>query len=151
MIYLFLRCWKGLWYNMEIRYPKIYKRLTIKRNALVSYLIETLQNTWFNSFRERLARPSVPQGTCSWTVLSACYRSYYKNIFTITMFQCWILLKPVLAGVDGSLHFPLPSIDRLNQTESATIVLFLALFRGSMFCILSRIQHLSMIMVNLKF
>jgi hypothetical protein len=31
-----------------------------------------------------------------------------------------ILLKPVLGGVDGNLQFPLPSMNRLNQTEPAT-------------------------------
>ena len=38
-------------------------------------------------------------------------------------------------GVDGSMHFPLPSMDRLNQIESATfvILLFWAFFRGSIF------------------
>jgi hypothetical protein len=32
----------------------------------------------------------------------------------------FILLKSVLRGVDGNLHFPLPSINKLNQTEPAT-------------------------------
>jgi hypothetical protein len=34
--------------------------------------------------------------------------------------KCWILLKPVLGGVDGKLHFPVPYMNRLNQTEPAT-------------------------------
>jgi hypothetical protein len=41
-----------------------------------------------------------------------------KNI--LTNFKCSILLKPVLGGVDGNLQFPLPSMNKLNQTESAT-------------------------------
>jgi hypothetical protein len=38
-------------------------------------------------------------------------------------------------GVDGNLHFPIPSINRLNQTELATfsIVLFWTFFRHSVF------------------
>jgi hypothetical protein len=34
--------------------------------------------------------------------------------------KCWILLKPVLGGVDGSLHLTEPSMNNLNQTEPAT-------------------------------
>ena len=51
------------------------------------------------------------------------------------MFKCWILLKSVLGGVDGSLHFTLPSMNRLNQTELATfaILLFWSFFRDSLF------------------
>jgi hypothetical protein len=29
-------------------------------------------------------------------------------------------LKPVHGGVDGNLHFPVPFMNRLNQTELAT-------------------------------
>ena len=49
------------------------------------------------------------------------------------MFKCLILLKPVLVGVDSSLHFTLLSMNRLNQTETATfaILLFWAFYRGS--------------------
>jgi hypothetical protein len=41
----------------------------------------------------------------------------------------------VLGGVDGNLHFPVTSINRLNQTESATfsILLYWAFFRDSVF------------------
>jgi hypothetical protein len=34
--------------------------------------------------------------------------------------KCWVLFKPVLGGVDGSLHLTVQSMNRLNQTESAT-------------------------------
>jgi hypothetical protein len=49
--------------------------------------------------------------------------------------KCWILLKPVLGGVDGNLHFAVPSMNRLNQTEPATfsIVLCWTFFRDSVF------------------
>jgi hypothetical protein len=42
---------------------------------------------------------------------------------------------PVLRGVDGNLHFPVPSMNRLNQTEPATfsILLCWAFFRDSVF------------------
>jgi hypothetical protein len=51
------------------------------------------------------------------------------------VFKCWILLKPVLGGVDGNLHFPVPSMNRLNQTEPATfsILSCWAFFRDSVF------------------
>jgi hypothetical protein len=50
------------------------------------------------------------------------------------MFKCWILLKPVLGGVD----FPVPSMNRLNQTEPATFLIlsFWAIFRDFVFSIL---------------
>ena len=46
-------------------------------------------------------------------------------------------------GVNGSLHFPLPSMNRLYQTEPATfaILLFWAFFRGSFFLYFSW-QHI---------
>jgi hypothetical protein len=49
--------------------------------------------------------------------------------------KCWILLKPVLGGVDGSLHFTVPSMNRLNQTEPATFSMMLCwtFFRDSYF------------------
>jgi hypothetical protein len=51
------------------------------------------------------------------------------------MFKCWILFKPVLGGVDGSLHFTVPSMIRLHQTEPATflILLYWTFFRNSYF------------------
>jgi hypothetical protein len=51
------------------------------------------------------------------------------------MFKCRILLKPVLGGVDGNLHFPVPSMNRLNQTEPATFSILpcWAFFRDSVF------------------
>jgi hypothetical protein len=33
------------------------------------------------------------------------------------------LLLPVLGGVDGNLHIPVPSMNRLNQTEPATFLI----------------------------
>jgi hypothetical protein len=38
--------------------------------------------------------------------------------------KCWIVLKPVLGGVEGCLHLTVPSMSRLNQTESATFLIF---------------------------
>jgi hypothetical protein len=40
--------------------------------------------------------------------------------YTIFVLKCCILLKPVLGGVDGNLHFKVPSMNRLYQTEPAT-------------------------------
>ena len=34
--------------------------------------------------------------------------------------ECWVLLNLGLEGVDGRLQFPLPSMNRFNQTEPAT-------------------------------
>jgi hypothetical protein len=42
-------------------------------------------------------------------MLLLCSRSLSENV------KCWILLKPVLGVVDGSLHFTVPSMNRLNQ------------------------------------
>jgi hypothetical protein len=37
------------------------------------------------------------------------------------------MLKLVLGGVDGNLHFPVPSMKRLNQTEQAPFYNFAVL------------------------
>jgi hypothetical protein len=57
--------------------------------------------------------------------------------FTIFVFKCWILLKPVQRGVGSNLHFPVPSINRLNQTEPATFSILpcWTFFRESVFSI----------------
>jgi hypothetical protein len=59
---------------------------------------------------------------------------HLKHVF-IFMFKCWILLKPVLRGVDSSLHFTVPSMNRLSQTEPATftILSFWTFFRDFYF------------------
>ena len=51
-------------------------------------------------------------------------------------------LKPVLGGVDGSLHLPLPSMSRLNQTEPATfsVLLCSAFFKGYIFSVFQKWQ-----------
>ena len=57
------------------------------------------------------------------------------------------LFKPVLGGgVDDSLHLPLPSMNRLNQSGPANICYFVVLgffWGGSFFCILKtkRFNH----------
>jgi hypothetical protein len=43
-----------------------------------------------------------------------------SRVWVSFMLKCWIMLKPVLRGLDGSLHLTVPSMNRLNQTESAT-------------------------------
>jgi hypothetical protein len=48
------------------------------------------------------------------------YSALIATLSLGTLYLGWILLKPVLGGVDGNLHFPVPSMNRLNQTESAT-------------------------------
>ena len=54
---------------------------------------------------------------------------HLRMYLIITMFKCWILLRPLLG-----LHFPLPHMNRLNQIA---ILLFWAFFRGSVFLILA--------------
>jgi hypothetical protein len=60
---------------------------------------------------------------------------FLNSKFYYFTFKCWILLKPVLGGVDGNLHFPVPSMNRLNQTEPATFSILpcWAFFRDSVF------------------
>jgi hypothetical protein len=69
--------------------------------------------------------------TAVWTHL----RMFLNSKFYYFTFKCWILLKPVLGGVDGNLHFPVPSMNRLNQTEPATFSMLpcWAFFRDSVF------------------
>jgi hypothetical protein len=69
--------------------------------------------------------------TAVWTHL----RMFLNSKVYYFMFKCWILLKPVLGGVDGNFHFPVPFMNRLNQTEPATfsILSCWAFFRDSVF------------------
>jgi hypothetical protein len=69
--------------------------------------------------------------TAEWTHL----RMFLNSKFYYFMLKCWILLKLVLGGVDGNLHFPVPSMNMLNQTEPATLSIlpFWAFFRDSVF------------------
>jgi hypothetical protein len=69
--------------------------------------------------------------TAVWTQL----RMFLNSKLYHFRVKCWILLKPVLEGVDGKLHFPLPSMNRLNQTEPVTfsILLCWTVFRDSDF------------------
>jgi hypothetical protein len=62
-------------------------------------------------------------------------RMFLNSKFHHFCVKCWILLKPVLGGVDGNLHFPVPSMNRLNQTEPATfsILLCWTFFKVSVF------------------
>jgi hypothetical protein len=43
--------------------------------------------------------------------ICGCFKSLPDHV------KCWILLKQLLWGVDGSLHLIVPSMNRLNQTE----------------------------------
>jgi hypothetical protein len=43
-----------------------------------------------------------------------------KQFFYHYMFKYLILLKPLLWSVDGSLHFPARSTNKLNQAKPAT-------------------------------
>jgi hypothetical protein len=69
--------------------------------------------------------------TAVWTHL----RMFLNSKFHHFRVKCWIMLKPVLGDADGNLHFPVPSINRLNQTEPATfsIVLYWTFSRDSVF------------------
>jgi hypothetical protein len=64
-----------------------------------------------------------------WTHL----RMFLNSKFHRFRVKCWILLKPVLGGVDGKLHFTVPSMNRLDQTEPAafSILSCWAFFRDS--------------------
>jgi hypothetical protein len=73
--------------------------------------------------------------TAVWTHL----RMFLNSKFHHFRVKCWILLKLVLGGVDGNLHFPVPSMNRLNQTGPATfsILLCWTFFRNSTFLYLT--------------
>jgi hypothetical protein len=57
------------------------------------------------------------------------------------VFKCWILLKTVLGGVDGNLHLPVPSMNRLNQTESAVFLYFISEQNGLLHSLPCSIDH----------
>jgi hypothetical protein len=54
--------------------------------------------------------------TTVWTHL----RMFLNSKFHYFRVKCWILLELVLEGVDGYLLFPVPSMNRIIQTEPAT-------------------------------
>jgi hypothetical protein len=68
--------------------------------------------------------------------------------FKILLFH--VLLKPVLGGVDGSLHSTVPFMNRLNQTEPATFSILprWAFFRDSVFIYFIK-NHQSGILLSL--
>jgi hypothetical protein len=70
-----------------------------------------------------------------WSSVWTHLRMFLNSKFHHFRVKCWILLKPVLRGMDGKLYFPIPSMNRLNQTEPATfsILLCWTFFRDSVF------------------
>jgi hypothetical protein len=68
----------------------------------------------------------------------------------ICVFKCWILLKPVLECVDGNLHFPVPSMNRLNPAESVTFLISSCwvFFRDSVFLYLNVCSRAWKICIN---
>ena len=60
------------------------------------------------------------------------YADVLKIKFAIIIFKCWIPSKPMIEDVDDSLHLPLSSINRLNQTEPLTfgLLCWAAFFKG---------------------
>jgi hypothetical protein len=54
------------------------------------------------------------------TIDSYMYRVFISGNFTIFVFKCWIILKPVLGGVDANLHFPVSFINMLKETKRAS-------------------------------
>ena len=83
-------------------------------------------------------------GTCVTRLLD---NHHVNTSVDVLKFKTMILLKPVLGGVDGRLHLPLPSMNRLSQTEPTTIVILLlwaAFFRDSfsVTCFITKTKHL---------
>jgi hypothetical protein len=62
--------------------------------------------------------------TAAWTHL----RMFLNSNVTIFVLKCEILLTPVQGAVDGNLRFPVPSMNRLNETEPATYSIVFSLF-----------------------
>ena len=69
----------------------------------------TVRDNWsFDSTSKKNNSPHLRIGplTPGLQIQWSSYRANLEEVyFTITMFKCWILLKPVLGVVDGSLHF----------------------------------------------
>jgi hypothetical protein len=60
---------------------------------------------------------------------------YICGCLKIENVTCWILLKPVLRGVEGSLQLLLPSMKRFDQTDPASfsVLTYWAFYRNSVF------------------
>jgi hypothetical protein len=124
-----------LWYAGFITSDPFSKFNFILIRPLFSRLGHTLFITWgpYAAFHG-MARKCLIEGsmvTAVWTHL----RLFLNSKFYYIMFKCWILLKPVLGGVDGNLHFPVPSMTRFNQNEPEkfSILPCWAFFRDSVF------------------
>jgi hypothetical protein len=61
--------------------------------------------------------------------------SYFAYSFSLVRMQMFINISPVLRIVDDILHFPVPSTNRLNDTEPATVSIIWALSFDSFFSI----------------
>jgi hypothetical protein len=102
---------------------------------LFSRLGRTLYITWgpYAAFHgmARKCRIEGSKKTAVWIHL----RMFINSKFYYFTFKCWILLKPVPGGVDGNLHFSVPSMNRLNHTKPATFSILpcWAFFRDSVY------------------
>jgi hypothetical protein len=124
-----------LWYAGFITSDPLSKLHFIWFHPLFSRLGQKHSFTWgpYAAFHGMAQRCHIEGSmiTAVWTHLRMFLNSKFRHFCV----KCWILLKPVLGRVDGSLHFPVPPMNRLNQTEPATFSILLrwTFFRDSVF------------------
>ena len=102
------------------------------------YLIKVITNMFEQSYAKHFI---IPLYKIIWLSIRNVMATKVDFLITTTSLNndkliiCVCLNKFTLWGVDGSLYFTLPSMNRLNQTEPATfaILLFWAFFMGSFF------------------
>ena len=71
-----------------------------------------------------------------WRFLDNHCQNTSVDVSKMKIYSYHILLKPLLGGMDGSLHLPLPFMNRLNQIEPATFCIFVVgLSLGVLFCL----------------
>jgi hypothetical protein len=116
----------NLWFTFKTSYYLV-PPIVFSFMAHTFFYLRTIRRFSWNGTKCRFEGYMV---TVVWSHLRMFLNSKFHHY---TMIKCWILFKPVLEGVEGNLHFPLPSMNRLNQTERATfsILSCWALFRYS--------------------
>jgi hypothetical protein len=143
-----------LWYGGFITSDPLSKFNVIQFRPLFSRLGHTLSFTWgsYAAFRGRTLLCHI-EGFMMKRMNTSSDVSKFKISQFFLLFNCCILPKAVLGGVDGNLHIPVPSRNRLNQTEPATFAIMpcWAFSRDSDFLYFKKILSVSAVRIRIPF
>ena len=117
---------------------KIIDRIFGRRTAITAII--TWESIYMDFILGIIKKTFLSEAICPsldiWC-LSRLLKWWHNSTKWPIIFKCWILLKPVLGGVNGSLHLPLLSMNGLGQTDPAAyfILLCWAFFKCSIFSV----------------